>query len=283
MSTETTRRESKYVRVARMAYELAKETLPLYSHPKSPRRFTQPQLAACLLMMYYLDLSYRDMEEWLLATDKVCEALELERVPDYSTLAYANKRLLKIGQLNRMNRALLDKLDLAEETVASDTTGYPTTQASAYYRSRSGLTMREYRKGAYAVGIQSLLILAWRQGIGPGHDSVFLGGLRRDARRYTRPRHWIMLGDAGFDGKDVRPTDLIPPIRRGGNIVDPERKARADLVDAARLDGLFGQRWKSETVMSVIKRKFGDAIRARRRSLQQREPIIKGLVYNIHV
>ncbi|WP_297860637.1 hypothetical protein [Meiothermus sp.] len=44
-----------------------------------------------------------------------------------------------------------------------------------------------------------------------------------------------------------------------------ERKARAELVSQARrifaersegwLDGLFGQRWKSETVISVLKRK----------------------------
>ena len=33
---------------------------------------------------------------------------------------------------------------------------------------------------------------------------------------------------------------------------------------------------------SVIKRKFGNTIRSWKRSLQRREPIIKGLVYNIH-
>jgi hypothetical protein len=51
---------------------------------------------------------------------------------------------------------------------------------------------------------------------------------------------------------------------------------------AARLDGLYGQRWKTETVNSVIKRKFGDTIRSRSTRLQLREPIIKALVYNIH-
>jgi hypothetical protein len=35
--------------------------------------------------------------------------------------------------------------------------------------------------------------------------------------------------------------------------------------------------------MSLIKRKFGDTIRSRKRSLQNREPIVKGLVYNIHL
>jgi hypothetical protein len=54
-------------------------------------------------------------------------------------------------------------------------------------------------------------------------------------------------------------------------------------VAAARMDGLFGQRWKTETINSVIKRKFGDTIRSRTVRLQHREPIVKGLIYNIHV
>jgi hypothetical protein len=65
-------------------------------------------------------------------------------------------------------------------------------------------------------------------------------------------------------------------------LLDRERLARADLVSSARLEGFYGQRWKTETVNSVIKRKFGQAIRSRKRSLQNREPIVKGLVYNIH-
>ncbi|MDW8332469.1 MAG: hypothetical protein RMK43_12525 [Cyclobacteriaceae bacterium] len=80
----------------------------------------------------------------------------------------------------------------------------------------------------------------------------------------------------------MSPLDILPPVRRHGKLVDPQRKARADLVAASRLDGLFGQRWKTETVNSVIKRKFGDTIRSRKTHLQNREPIIKGLVYNIH-
>jgi hypothetical protein len=90
------------------------------------------------------------------------------------------------------------------------------------------------------------------------------------------------VGDAGFLGEGVEEGDIIPPIRRGGNLVSPERIARQELVAAARLDGIYGQRWKSETVSSVIKRKFGDVIRSRKERRKMREPAIKGLVYNIH-
>jgi hypothetical protein len=91
-----------------------------------------------------------------------------------------------------------------------------------------------------------------------------------------------MMTDSGFDDQTVQEDDLVPPVRRGGNLLSPERKARADLVSQACLDGLFGQRWKTETVNSAIKRKFGETIRSHKRSLQRREPIIKEMVYNIH-
>lgn len=277
------KRESRYVKVARIAYQLAQQSLPTYAHPKSPHHFTLPQLAACVLLMFYMDLSYRDMEEWLLASDRVCQALELPRVPDHSTLQRVYRKL-RMRDFNQMRDKLLEAVGVEEEeAIASDSTGFSPGQASLYYQTRSGRLYQRWLKGVYAVGVLSWFILAWRFGYGPGSDAPYLSGLRRDARHYAKRRAWVMLADAGFDGKTVREGDVIPPVRRNGKLVDPSRKARTDLVGQARLDGLLGQRWKSETVISVIKRKFGDTIRSRKPSLQNREPIVKGLVYNIHL
>ena len=137
------------------------------------------------------------------------------------------------------------------------------------------------------MGTDSQYILSWQSGYGPSNDVAHLKALKRGCARFgthseTRQRTWLMLADAGFDAQHLSPLDIIPPIRRHGKLIHPERKARADLVAAARLDGLFGQRWKTETVNSVIKRKFGDTIRSRKVRLQKREPIVKAMVYNIH-
>jgi len=278
-------RESRYVKVARLAYHLTQQVLPRYSHPKSPHHFTLPQLAACVLLMFYLDFSYRDMEEWLLASDQVCQALDLPRIPDHTTLQRTFKKL-RMLDFEKMKNQLLEENEVDEESIASDSTGFSPGQASLYYQTRSGRLYRRWVKGVYAVGTASQFILAWRSGWGPGSDAPYLPGLRRDSCRYGhhqgRRKAWVMMADAGFDGQSVREDDLVPPVRRGGNLLHPERKERADLVSQARLDGLFGQRWKTETVNSVIKRKFGDTIRSRKRSLQRREPIVKGLVYNLH-
>lgn len=186
-------------------------------------------------------------------------------------------------------------IENSETIIAFDTTGFSPTQASAYHQTRSGRTFRYWIKGGYSVGTCSQFSVAWRTGRGPSNDTAYLVGLRRDACRYGcyqgqgkgRRHMWLAVADAGFDSKAVQPLDIIPPIRRGpgagGKLVDSQRKARADLVGQARLDGVYGQRWKVETVNSVIKRRFGDTIRSRKRALQSREPIIKALVYNIHV
>ena len=73
-------------------------------------------------------------------------------------------------------------------------------------------------------------------------------------------------------------------LQKLGMLRAPERIARAELVGQTRLDGiyLFGQRWKCETVHSVIKRKFGATIRSRTNRLHFREIFVKGLIYNLH-
>jgi len=281
-------RESRYVKVARLAYALTQARLPRYSHPKSPRHFTLPQLAACVLLTFYLNLSYRDMEQWLLATDQVRAVLELPRVPDHSTLA-RTLRKLKQADITALQQQLLAQLQPEEEAIAVDTTSFRLQHASAYYMTRTGRTYRDWVKGGYAVGTQSRLILAWRSGRGAasGSDIDYLQPLRRQAARWGKRhrgrRAWVVLGDAGFDGQGTQVDDVIPVQRRQHDIKAPERKARADLVAAARLDGLYGQRWKVETVNSVLKRKFGDTIRSRSRRLQYREPLLKALVYNLYV
>jgi len=107
-------RESRYVRVARIAYQLTKQALPNYSHAKSPHHFTLHQLRACVLLMYYLRLSYRDMEERLSATDAVCKELELPRIPNYATLQRTYTKMRKLD-LIRMNETLLKESGTPEE------------------------------------------------------------------------------------------------------------------------------------------------------------------------
>jgi len=125
-------RKSHYQLVAEIAYDITKKQLPVYRHKNGPHRFTWPQLVACVLMTFYLDYSYRDMEDWLLVSDKICQSLDLQDIPDHSTLCRAFHRISLVS-LQAMQRLLLRQAALKEVIIGIDATGFRTDQASAYY------------------------------------------------------------------------------------------------------------------------------------------------------
>jgi len=275
------KRQSRYVQIAQLAYQLTQRALRRYRHRHSPHIYTQPQVAACTLLVFYLKLSYRDGEEWLLASEAVCQALGLDRVPDHSTLCRMYQQLNRRRLLSLLRHLLVQQAP-KEAVIALDSTGYSSSQASAYYQTRSGKRQRGWFHAAYAVGTDSQLILSAREDHANGpNDARFLRPLKRAARPYVR-RNYLSLADRGFDCRAVDSHDLIPPVRRHRRLLAPERIARAELVAQARLDGVYGQRWKCETVHSVIKRKLGSTVRSHSLHLQRRESILKAVLYNIH-
>jgi hypothetical protein len=60
---------------ARLAHEVATRALPERAHRFAPKRYTQPQLLACLLLKEYLGLAYRTAQEALDLSDGLRDAL----------------------------------------------------------------------------------------------------------------------------------------------------------------------------------------------------------------
>ena len=85
--------------LARVALEVGEAALAPYSHPKSPRKFTQPQLFAMLALKEFFRRDYRGVVAWLEKWSELREVLGLKETPNFSTLCYAEKRLLKKGAL----------------------------------------------------------------------------------------------------------------------------------------------------------------------------------------
>ncbi|MCX7767233.1 MAG: transposase, partial [Candidatus Sumerlaeia bacterium] len=254
-------KDTRLLRFVSRAYYLARINLPLYSHPHSPHYYTLPKLFCCLLLKIYLNTTYRGIEDILSLSASLQRILQLRSVPDHSTICRMMGKISK--QLLRwILRAVLEEEGVAEEIIAIDGTGFREERASVYYQGRRGRKYRRWTKAVYAVGTQSKLILAQAVGNGPGSDSAYWGGLKREARRYGSPEGVLFIGDAGCDGGQITPGDIVPPIRRGGSLREQERIQRQELVEQARLDGVYGQRWQCEMVNSVIKRMFGETIRS---------------------
>ena len=163
-------------------------------------------------------MSYRDFEELLLMSKELRDALELTRVPDYSTLNRMYHRF-RASHLDKMNEALLSTLKQAglveEEVIAVDATGFRPTNASAYFQTRRGKPFRRWLKGGYAVGASSQMMALGR----------VLSTLKRRASRSDERGQpaWVTLADSGFDSAKIGPRDIIPPIRRGGDLKATQR------------------------------------------------------------
>ena len=84
--------------VARQALGLARESLPAYSSKFSRQDFTQHQLFALLALKTFFKTDYRGLAQLLIDFAELRDELGLDKVPHYSTLCYAAKRLLKKGR-----------------------------------------------------------------------------------------------------------------------------------------------------------------------------------------
>ena len=89
------------------ALEVAREALPAYSSPFSRKDFSQHQLFAILVLRQFFKTDYRGIYRLLEDLADLHEVLGLEKVPHYSTLCYAEKRLLKKGLSTRCWRSFL--------------------------------------------------------------------------------------------------------------------------------------------------------------------------------
>ena len=72
------------LKVARMALETASGAVANYTHRNSPRKFTQPQLFACLVVRQLLKLDYRRTPVLLQEVSDLRGVLGLTKVPHFT-------------------------------------------------------------------------------------------------------------------------------------------------------------------------------------------------------
>ena len=87
------------VALAKEALAVAQDALPAYSSRFSPKVFTQHQLFALLVLRQFFRTDDRGIVQMLQDLSDLRTALDLKKVPHYSTLCYAEQRLIKKGLL----------------------------------------------------------------------------------------------------------------------------------------------------------------------------------------
>jgi hypothetical protein len=85
------------IAVARAALRVGRKGLKPYSHPNSPKTFTQPQLFAMLTVRQFFSLDYRATVQLLADWSDLRRVLKIKTLPHWTTLQKAEARLLKKG------------------------------------------------------------------------------------------------------------------------------------------------------------------------------------------
>ena len=94
------------VRFSREALAVGRLALPPYASRYSKHTYTQPQLFALLALKQFLKTDYRGVVTLVGEWAELRHALGLKAVPHYSTLCYAERRLLADAEKGGPSAAL---------------------------------------------------------------------------------------------------------------------------------------------------------------------------------
>src|SRR5436189_4004992 len=282
---------------ARVALEVSREVVPAYSHRFSPQRFTQPQLLAILCLMRYEDWTFRAAEVRLAEHGELRRALELQAVPDYSTLFRFMLRVEEkmiaqvLAEVVRRFQSRKSASGNAKSTVAVDATGLAPGAISTFFIRRreqhggAAMPWRYWLKWLLAVDTRLRVMLAQKAHQGPVNDCATLRPLLDEV--VTTLPITTVLADAEFDSErnhrhireQCRAKSIIPAKR-----TRPEWKlhgVRAQMR-AAFPAKAYRQRVHAETVFSAIKRKLSARAPGRSLITQRKQPLLLGLAYNLY-
>jgi len=85
-----------------VAYATGKDALAEYTHPCSPKKFTQPQLFACLVLKTFLRTDYRGLARFLDDLPDLRRTIDLKRTPHFTAFQKASHRLLRHPYVARL-------------------------------------------------------------------------------------------------------------------------------------------------------------------------------------
>jgi len=130
--------------VALAAVGVAWRSLPEYAHRYRPKKFTQHQLFACLVLKNFLKTDYRGLAAHRKDNPSLLAALDMKQVPHFTTFQKASHRLLQTAPARRWLEANV-RLHLGRKRrvkrAAIDSTGLESRAASGYFvrrRNRAG-------------------------------------------------------------------------------------------------------------------------------------------------
>jgi len=281
------------------ALATARRALPEYAHRYSPKKFTQHQLFACLVLKNFLRTDYRGLAAQLADHPTLLAALDMKQVPHFTTFQKASQRLLRTKPARRLLGATV-RLHLGRKRrvkrTAIDSTGLECSAASGYFVRRCDrrgtpwktVVYHRYPKLGVVSGIDDHFIYAYQTGRGPRPDVDEFRPLVANA--LERVRISQMAADAGYDSepnhrfaRDQHQIRTVIPPKHGRPTTKPASGHYRRLMQVRFDRSAYRQRSQVETVMSMIKRRQGAHVQGRSYWSQCRDLRLLALTHNVMI
>jgi hypothetical protein len=284
-------KESKYVRLANTIYRVLRNSrIPLFLHRKSNHVFSVWQHIVLLTVRQYEDKSYRMFAEWLVEAYYLRLSLQLSRIPHYTTLqkfaARISGTLLEriissfiILLLSNIKRRLV---------IGIDSSGFKLSNASQYYTDKVNLH-KKYLKLSTAVEVLSQIVCSIKIRRAPTrHDTIDFRPLLTKISKIL-PLSVVVVAYKAYDSEDnhvlvreeLHAFSVIPARYEHVPLWNTHGRYRKQMKRGYSKI-LYHQRNKDDTIISVIKRSFGQQITSRLIRTQNRELSFRCIAYNMH-
>lgn len=280
------------VRFGRLALEVSRAVLPAQRTKFSKRQFTQPQLLAVLCLMRYKDWTFREAEVRLGEHAELRSALELNSVPDYTTL-YRFLARLSEPEVARVMNEIVRRMPgrwRRPATVVVDATGLAQAAVSSYFIRRvehfgqNQRTWKHWVKWLAVVDVERQIILAQWARQAPWNDCATLPVLVAQAHENTPIG--CVLADAEFDSErnhtfcrqQLQAASVIPAKRRSSCRASGVRLQMRENFPKEQ----YGKRSLIESVFSAVKRKLSCRAPGRSLHTQSRQALLLGLAFNLY-
>lgn len=255
---------SKFIKFVNAMMKEAKR-LPEYSSKFSRKDYTLRQHVVLLCLKIKLKQRYREFCEILELMPEIKDLMGLSKVPHWTTL---DKAFL------RLQSCVLAALLQAESSgfASIDATGFDRRHASKQYLNRCKMHIKSL-KATLLIDVHKQEILDVHCTMTRKHDTKVVLPLTE------RHRLRILCGDRGYDDSKVRRT-----LRsRGVRPLIPHREfmSKHKYWNSMMNEKLYHKRSLSETVNSVIKRRYSDTLYSKNWRSQFKEMIFLCVVYNI--
>lgn len=289
--------------VATVALAAGKEAFSDYSHKFSPKKFTRPQLFACLVLKEFENKDYRGVWQLLIDCSDLRNAIELKTVPHYTTIQKASRRLLELDRVRRLIDITYTRIHRRPKIVqhaAADSSGFDAHHTSRYFVWRTSgakkqkgpkkrTSYKRFGKLMLVVNTATHAIMAAVPSVGPTPDIDQLEEVLDQVPQSITIKRMVL--DAGFDSaynhqllRDYHGIlSVIPPLHgrppKDPNALPTDKYRR--LMKTRFNIKAYRRRGQIETVISMLKRNLGSALRGRSYWSRCRDLLLRVVTHNI--